>query len=65
MAAVGGRVSNSILPYINYAQLRKTPKIIIGHSDVTAILLGVYQMTGILPTMGQIFSQHLGSILRF
>ena len=52
MATVGGMVSNSILPYIDYAQLRKTPKIIIGHSDVTAILLAVYQMTDIITYYG-------------
>ena len=52
MAAVGGMVSNSILPYIDYDLLRKNPKIIIGHSDVTAILLGVYQMTGVVTYYG-------------
>ncbi|HIZ20704.1 MAG TPA: LD-carboxypeptidase [Firmicutes bacterium] len=52
MAAVGGMVSNSILPYIHYAQLQKAPKTIIGHSDVTAILLGIYQMTGIVTYYG-------------
>ena len=60
MAAVGGMVSNSILPYINYAQLRKTPKIIIGHSDVTAILLGVYQMAGIVTYYGPNFVTTFG-----
>ena len=60
MASVGGMVSNSILPYINYAQLRKTPKIIIGHSDVTAILLGVYQMTGIVTYYGPNFVTTFG-----
>lgn len=52
MATVGGMVSNSILPYIDYGQLKRTPKIIIGHSDVTAILLGVYAITGIVTYYG-------------
>lgn len=52
MESVGGMVSNSILPYIDYDLLRKDPKIIIGHSDVTAILLGVYQMTGTVTYYG-------------
>ncbi len=52
MASVGGMVSNSILPYIDYGLLRKNPKMIVGHSDVTAILLGVYQMTGIVTYYG-------------
>ena len=52
MATVGGMASNSILPYIDYEQIRRTPKIIIGHSDVTAILLGVYAMTGLVTYYG-------------
>lgn len=49
MASVGGMVSNAILPYIDYDYLKTHPKYIVGHSDVTALLLGIYQMTG-LPT---------------
>ena len=52
MATVGGMVSNSILPYIDYEQFKKTPKIILGHSDITAILLGIYQITGIVTYYG-------------
>lgn len=47
MSTIGGMNSNSILPYIDYEALRKDPKIIIGYSDVTAILLGIYSKTGI------------------
>ncbi len=52
MAAVGGMVSNSLLPYIDYDFLKTHPKKIIGHSDVAAILLGVYQKTGITTFYG-------------
>ncbi|PGK57324.1 LD-carboxypeptidase, partial [Bacillus thuringiensis] len=38
---------NSILPYIDYEAFIKNPKIMIGYSDVTAILLGIYAKTGI------------------
>ena len=48
MAVLGGMVSNSMLPYINYEQLKKTPKIITGYSDVTALLFGIYSMTGMI-----------------
>lgn len=47
MSTIGGMNSNSILPYIDYEALKKSPKIIIGYSDVTAILLGIYSKTGI------------------
>lgn len=44
--------SNSILPYIDYEALVKDPKIIIGYSDVTAILLGIYAKTDIVTYYG-------------
>ena len=42
MASIGGNNTNSILPYIDYEYLKKHPKIIIGYSDVTALLLANY-----------------------
>jgi muramoyltetrapeptide carboxypeptidase len=47
MSTIGGMNSNSILPYIDYEALKRNPKIIIGYSDVTAILLAIYAKTGI------------------
>ncbi len=47
MSTIGGMNSNSILPYIDYDELKRKPKIIIGYSDVTAILLAIYAKTGI------------------
>lgn len=47
MSSIGGMNSNSILPYIDYQALKDNPKIIIGYSDVTAILLAIYQKTGL------------------
>lgn len=52
MAAAGGFVSNSILPYIDYEALRRNPKIVVGHSDVTAVLLAVYAQTGLITFYG-------------
>lgn len=46
MAAIGGNNTNSILPYIDYEYLKQHPKIIIGYSDTTALLLAVYAKTG-------------------
>jgi muramoyltetrapeptide carboxypeptidase LdcA involved in peptidoglycan recycling len=47
MSTIGGMNSNSILPYIDYEAFKRNPKIIIGYSDVTAILLSIYEKTGI------------------
>lgn len=52
MAAVGGMVSNAILPYIDYEQIRRKPKAVIGHSDITAILMGIYAVTGTVTYYG-------------
>lgn len=52
MSTIGGMNSNSILPYIDYEAFKRNPKIIIGYSDVTAILLGIYAKTGITTYYG-------------
>jgi muramoyltetrapeptide carboxypeptidase len=52
IALTGGLNSNSLLPYIDYTLLKRFPKIIVGMSDITAILLAVYSRTGIVPFYG-------------
>ncbi|MEG2672844.1 MAG: LD-carboxypeptidase [Ruthenibacterium sp.] len=52
MAAIGGMNTNSILPYVDYDALRKDPKMIVGYSDVTALLLAVYAKTGLTTYYG-------------
>lgn len=52
MAAIGGMNSNSLLPYLDYEALQKDPKIIVGYSDVTALLLGIYARTGLTTYYG-------------
>lgn len=47
MSTIGGTNSNALLPYIDYDAFRKYPKIMIGYSDTTAILLDIYAQTGI------------------
>ena len=52
MSTIGGSNSNALLPYLDYDALRADPKIIIGFSDATAILLGIHQMTGLVTFYG-------------
>lgn len=52
ISAIGGMNSNSLLPYLDYDALIKDPKIIIGYSDVTALLLGIYAKTGLTTYYG-------------
>lgn len=47
MSTIGGTNSNSMLPYIDYEAFQRNPKIIIGYSDASAILLALYAKTGI------------------
>ena len=52
MSTIGGNNSNALLPYIDYDALRNDPKIIIGYSDVTALLAGIYAKTGLITFYG-------------
>lgn len=52
MSSIGGMNTNSILPYIDYEAVKKNPKIIIGYSDATALLLAIYNKTGLTTYYG-------------
>ena len=65
MAAIGGYNTNSILPYIDYEYLKKHPKIIIGYSDTTALLLGIYAKTGLVTFYGPALASSFGEFPPF
>lgn len=65
MSTIGGMNSNSILPYIDYEAFKRHPKIIIGYSDVTAILLGIYAQTGISTYYGPALVASFGELPPF
>lgn len=65
MSSIGGYNSNSILPYIDYKYLKNHPKIIIGYSDVTAILLGIYAKTGLVTFYGPALAASFGEFPPF
>lgn len=44
--------SARILPYLDYDQIRANPKVIIGFSDITALLLGIHAQTGLVTFHG-------------
>lgn len=52
MSTIGGNNSNSLLPWLDYDALRADPKIIIGYSDTTALLAGIYAKTGLITFYG-------------
>jgi len=49
---LGGFNSNEILPYLNYEAIANHPKILIGYSDVTCLLLAIYAKTGLITFHG-------------
>ncbi|MGK7890096.1 MAG: LD-carboxypeptidase [Leptolyngbyaceae cyanobacterium] len=48
----GGWGSSRILPYLDYEIIRQNPKIIVGFSDLTALLLGIHAQTGLVTFHG-------------
>ncbi len=65
IATIGGMNSNSLLPYIDYEAFRADPKIIVGLSDVTAILFAIYTMTGLTTFYGPTLVATLGEMKPF
>ena len=65
MASIGGNNTNSILPYIDYTYLKKHPKIIIGYSDTTALLLAIYAKTGLTTFYGPAAASSFGELPPF
>jgi muramoyltetrapeptide carboxypeptidase len=44
--------SARLLPYLNYPLIRSNPKIVVGFSDITALLLGLHAQTGLVTFHG-------------
>lgn len=65
MSAIGGNNTNSILPYIDYEYLKKHPKMIVGYSDTTALLLGIYAKTGLITFYGPALASSFGEFSPF
>ncbi len=52
IATTGGWGSGRILPLLDYDLIRQSPKIVLGYSDITALLLGIYSQTGLVTFHG-------------
>lgn len=52
MAIHGGWGSARLLPLIDYDLIRRNPKILIGYSDITALLLAIHAKTGLVTWPG-------------
>ncbi len=54
VCARGGYGCSRILPMLDYDVIRMNPKVLIGYSDVTALLYGIYQKTGLISFHGPV-----------
>ena len=50
----GGYGSAQLLPYLDYDLIRNNPKIIVGYSDITSLLIGIYIKTGLVTFHGPV-----------
>lgn len=48
----GGWGSGQILPYLDYDLIKRNPKIIVGYSDITSLLLAINTKTGLVTFHG-------------
>lgn len=48
----GGWGSSRILPYLDFAAIRTHPKVVLGFSDITALLLSIHARTGLVTFHG-------------
>lgn len=48
----GGWGSSRLLPLLDYDLIRRNPKVLLGYSDITALLLGVHAKTGLVTFHG-------------
>ncbi|CAN1212719.1 LD-carboxypeptidase [Tumidithrix helvetica PCC 7403] len=48
----GGYGCSRLLPFLDYDLIRQNPKVIVGHSDITALLLGIHRQTGLITFHG-------------
>ncbi len=54
IAIRGGYGTGRLLKFLDYDLIRKNPKIIHGYSDITSLLIGIHQMTGLVTFHGPV-----------
>ena len=54
VAIRGGWGSARVLPYLDFDTIRRNPKVLIGYSDITALLLSIHAKTGLVTFHGPI-----------
>jgi len=63
--ARGGYGANRVLPFLDFENIKKNPKIFIGYSDVTAIITSISQETGLITFHGPMLSSFKGPVDKY
>jgi muramoyltetrapeptide carboxypeptidase len=63
-AARGGYGCLRLLPYIDFNIIKKNPKLFVGYSDLTVLLLAIYARCGIVTFHGPMLSIEFGKPLK-
>jgi muramoyltetrapeptide carboxypeptidase len=59
LCARGGYGCTRLLPQLDFALIQQNPKVLIGFSDITALLLPIYQQTGLMGFYGPMLTSNL------
>jgi len=54
IAIRGGYGSGRLLKHLDYDLIRQNPKILLGYSDITSLLIGIHQITGLVTFHGPV-----------
>lgn len=54
MCVRGGYGCARILPLLDYKSIKRNPKVLIGYSDVTALMFGIFKKTGLITFHGPV-----------
>jgi len=60
MSTIGGANSSSLLPYLDFDEIRANPKVFCGYSDVTALHMAIWSQTGLSTFYGPAVVPSLG-----
>jgi muramoyltetrapeptide carboxypeptidase len=60
IATMGGLNSSSLIPYLDFDEIRAHPKVICGYSDITSLHLAILQFSGVRTFYGPTVVNSLG-----
>jgi len=61
----GGYGSLRILPLLDYEEIKLNPKIFVGYSDITALLIAIYQKTGLIVFHGPMIAPDFPNLTEY